>query len=135
MAHILIVDDEPSIRDILARCITRLGHHTLVVSDGLAALAALDAVPFDLVVTDLSLPGLDGASLIQVILARSHRPRIILCTGIEVSPGHPAAAADLVLYKPFAIGDVTSAVSEVLATRGAGGSSAGSAPPGTSEAP
>ena len=65
MARILIADDNTGLRDVLVETFLSLGHDVRGVSDGLAAKAALDAETWDLLLTDLRMPGLDGVSLLQ----------------------------------------------------------------------
>ena len=61
MASILIVDDEPGIREFLADALASDGHEATGVADGAEALRQLHARAFDLMITDLNLPGtLDG---------------------------------------------------------------------------
>jgi len=63
MAKILIAEDEQSVQTFVARALAHCGHETVVVPDGLAALAALREASFDLLLTDIVMPGLDGIAL------------------------------------------------------------------------
>ena len=65
MARILIADDNTGLRDVLVETFLSLGHEVKGVVDGLAAKAALQAESWDLLLTDLRMPGLDGVSLLQ----------------------------------------------------------------------
>ena len=68
MGAILVVDDEQSMRDFLAIYLRRAGHQVKTVSDGVAALALLGEAAFDLVVTDLRMPGkVDGLGILSAI--------------------------------------------------------------------
>lgn len=89
-SRILVVDDDKLIRELLAEQLANAGHAVTVAEDGAAALAVLDtAVPIDLLLTDLSMPGVDGVALIHA--AQRRRPGLpaILLTGFA------ANAADL----------------------------------------
>jgi two-component system response regulator FlrC len=75
MAKILIVDDEAGIREFLADALSDEGHETATAADGMAALAQLHARAFDLMITDLRMPGaLDGIDLLRK--AKSDQPEM-----------------------------------------------------------
>lgn len=78
-AKILIVDDEKSTRDGLARALQRQ-YDVHVAGDGMAALELLEQQPVDVVLSDLRMPGMDGLALIQRILAKTPQPACILLT-------------------------------------------------------
>ncbi|MEO8704836.1 MAG: response regulator, partial [Kofleriaceae bacterium] len=68
MGRILIVDDEQSMREFLAICLRRAGHTTAVATSGEQAVQQLAVQRFDIVVTDLKMPGtLDGIGLLDAI--------------------------------------------------------------------
>lgn len=79
---ILIVDDELSVREILLKYLTRLGYEVDTAEDGMAATRKMEEHVFDLVITDLKMPNLDGRSLLK-IMAEKHPdiPKIVL-TGL-----------------------------------------------------
>jgi two-component system response regulator PilR (NtrC family) len=64
-ARILVVDDEPGIRVMLAAALKREGHVVQLATDGPSALALLDAEPVDLIVTDIRMPGMTGIELLD----------------------------------------------------------------------
>ncbi|MBI9074344.1 MAG: response regulator [Desulfatibacillum sp.] len=103
--HILLVDDEPSIVDMTRQMLTRLGYEVTVVDNGLEALEILESSQkgFDLVITDLAMPGMTGDKL--AMHAKEHHPGlpIILCTGYsETLSGKKAARMGIsaILTKP-----------------------------------
>ena len=65
MARILIAEDHAGLQEVLLELARGLGHDALAVSDGLAAKEALDLDPYDLLITDLRMPGLDGLALLE----------------------------------------------------------------------
>jgi two-component system alkaline phosphatase synthesis response regulator PhoP len=69
--RILIVEDDPAVRDVVEHSLSREGMNTLAVADGESALARLrdEAEPFDLVVLDVMLPGMDGVEVCREIRA------------------------------------------------------------------
>jgi two-component system, OmpR family, response regulator ResD len=78
---ILVVDDEPTIAEVVSRYLVRAGYEVRSVSDGVGALEAVDARRPDLVVLDLMLPGIDGLEVMRRIRDRDRdRIAIILLT-------------------------------------------------------
>src|SRR5258708_10378821 len=85
-ARILVVDDERSMREMLAILLKREGHEVSVAENGRAAIDLLNQRPFDLVVSDARMPDLDGLEVLRH--ARSINPSVI---AIMVTPyGSPA---------------------------------------------
>ena len=129
---VLLVDDEPTVRQVAARALTRHGWHVLAAESAEDALALLDvAAPPALaaVVTDLVMPGEDGTALVRAIRARLHRPALpaILVSGyatealrLEVAAALPGDAT-MFLPKPYEIADLAARLRDV--TEGPGVSS------------
>ncbi len=70
MSKILVIEDDPAVRDIVERALLREGFDTLAVGDGEAALERLgNADSFDLLILDVMLPGMDGISLCRELRA------------------------------------------------------------------
>src|SRR5215467_12774451 len=63
MASILVAEDDQAVRDFVSRALAYYGHSVTTVADGSAALAALSERRFDLMLTDIVMPGLDGVAL------------------------------------------------------------------------
>lgn len=121
MTKILIVEDEPSIAEVVSLYLRRAGYRVHVVEDGQQALAALEQNLPDMVVLDLMLPKLDGFSLTRWIRDRSDIPIIMLTARREESDriaGLEMGADDYVV-KPFSPQELVSRVRAVLRrTRG-----------------
>jgi DNA-binding response OmpR family regulator len=114
--RVLIVDDEPMVRDVLARYLTRSGFIAESAGDGEAAIAAFDASMPDLVLLDLMLPRIDGFSVFRSIRARAATPVIMLTArGQETEriAGLELGADDYVA-KPFSPREVVARVQAVL---------------------
>jgi CheY-like chemotaxis protein len=80
--RILLVDDERAVREFLSQELSEEGHNVAVASDGYAALAQIDrGMNFDLVISDLAMPGLDGVAVIREVRRRRPRLPAILLTG------------------------------------------------------
>jgi DNA-binding response OmpR family regulator len=122
-ARILVVEDEPRLADILRLYLERDGHAVTVVTDGRAAIAAVDADPVDLVVLDLMLPGVGGEAVLAAIRDRGDTP--VLITSAKRSDAERIAGlrmgADDYLAKPFNPNELTARVAAVLRrSRGVG---------------
>jgi len=117
--RVLVVDDEPSIRDVVSSILALEGYEVEAAEDGIAAAAHLAAAPFDLVIADVKMPGMGGLELADWIAA--HRPaffdRLVFMTGDTVAPstrrllegsGRPFIA------KPFGHTELTALVAAAL---------------------
>jgi DNA-binding response OmpR family regulator len=120
--RVLVVDDEPVVREVLTRYLERDGFDVETASDGEDAIARFDASAPDLVLLDLMLPRLDGFEVFREIRARSRSPVIMLTARGEVTDrivGLDVGADDYV-SKPFSPSEVTARVRAVIRrTRGA----------------
>lgn len=77
--HILAVDDDDRLRDLLKRYLTREGHDVTVAKDAASARKLMSSMTFDLVILDVMMPGEDGLSLLKTMREqRSETPVIIL---------------------------------------------------------
>ncbi len=123
----LVVDDEPMVRDVVVRYLEREGYRTLEAGDGDTAREILEREPPELVVLDLMLPGTDGLALCRWIRARSDLPVIMLTAlgeeadrivGLEVG-------ADDYVTKPFSPRELAARVKTVLRRTTPGARTAG----------
>jgi PAS domain S-box-containing protein len=120
-ARILVVDDEPGIAGVLAEVLQLDGHMVESVSNGEAALARLAAGNYELILSDIRMPELDGPSLYWELERRDARllRRMIFLTGDTLSPGTREFLEKTgapCLSKPFALSDVRDLVQRVLQT-------------------
>ena len=121
MAEVLVVDDDPDIRGMLAFLMEDEGHHVRVAVDGEAGLRALLEYPPDCLIVDVMMPNLDGLGLLkarkQQGLAPQARVVILTCkTGERDYVRGWELGADEYMTKPFDPDDVVKRVSELLAT-------------------
>lgn len=113
---ILVVEDEPSIREVVALYLERAGFIAACVEDGNAALAVIEKDPPDLVILDLMLPGIDGMTLTQYLRERGDTPIIMLTARRDEADriaGLEMGADDYVV-KPFSPQELVSRVRAVL---------------------
>src|SRR5919106_1133358 len=117
MAHLLLVDDEEALRSVVAERLTEEGFEVTQASDGESALRALEKFAFDVIVSDLRLPGVDGRQVIDAAIARYPDIVAIVVTGygtvkdaVEVIK---AGAADFVA-KPFQFDELMHVLNNAL---------------------
>jgi two-component system, OmpR family, response regulator len=109
MTRLLVVDDEERICRVLGRALRAAGYEVDCASSGPAALQAVRAHEYDLIVLDLMLPGVPGEEILRRLLAdEPSRPVLVLSavTGIEARVGCLEAGAADFLPKPFALAEL-----------------------------
>ena len=122
MSRVLIVDDEESMRLLVARAVAMDGHETTTAADGAEALDILSSPDssFDLLLTDIQMPVMDGIALALTAARDFPQLTILLMTGFadqrERASGLNAIAHD-VISKPFSVADIRTAVADALASR------------------
>ncbi|MBP2562882.1 CheY-like chemotaxis protein [Neorhizobium galegae] len=118
MAKILITEDEDSLRMFVARALRLDGHETHEAGDGAEGLEKLSEGPFDLLLSDIRMPVMDGIELVHQASARFPDLKILLMTGYaeqrERADDLVAKVIDVV-QKPFALPDIRRAVASALA--------------------
>ncbi len=120
MTTVLVVDDEPIVREVVVRYLEREGYRTLEAGDGEDARRLLESQPPDLVVLDVMLPGTDGLELCRWIRSRSELPVIMLTARGEEADrivGLELGADDYVT-KPFSPRELAARVRTVLRRAG-----------------
>jgi two-component system, OmpR family, response regulator RegX3 len=120
MTRVLIVDDEPIVRDVVARYLKRDGFDTLEAGDGDTARQLIERSPPHLVVLDVMLPGTDGLTLCRWIRSRGDLPVIMLTARGEEADrivGLELGADDYIV-KPFSAREVVARIRAVLRRSG-----------------
>jgi two-component system NtrC family sensor kinase len=115
--RVLVADDEPSLRDLMLKALTPRGHVVETVADGAAALERLQAAPYDVLLLDLRMPGLDGRETLERLRADppAAPPRVVIMTGDSVRPETRSWLEGTglpVLGKPFTLEALVAAVEE-----------------------
>ena len=117
--RILVVDDEPAIRDLTVEILRRSGYHPHGVSTARVALDLLDEEPFDLVVSDVVMPEMTGVEFLYELRRRQLDLPVILMTGGSKEPERTTKAVELgaagLLYKPFSHAELNEIVAAALA--------------------
>jgi DNA-binding response OmpR family regulator len=117
-AAVLVVEDEPTIAEVVARYLTRAGYETTIASDGYAALHETSERNPSLIVLDIMLPGLDGLEVMRRIRERpGDNPAIILLTARGEESDRLVglrAGADDYVVKPFSPSELVARVEAVL---------------------
>ena len=116
MARLLIIDDDLSLLELLGDYLGRLGHDVEELTDGSTALSRLDAATPDLVLLDVTMPGLDGWRILGRIRAVSRVPVIMLTARADepdVLRGFAGGADDYVT-KPFSFAQLAARIGAVL---------------------
>jgi len=113
---VLVVDDEPTVREVVAGYLRRDGHQVSEAEDGPSALRLLETDDFDLVVLDMMLPGVNGLDILRRIRSMGDMPVIMLTARSEESDrvaGLELGADDYVV-KPFSPRELAARVNGVL---------------------
>jgi PleD family two-component response regulator len=110
-AKVLVVDDSAVVRAVVASCLKRAGYEVAMADGGAAALKLLGATTFDVVITDLNMPGMNGIEMLRRIRVSAQSPEVIIQTGsgardVECAVEALRLGAHDYLTKPPKSGDV-----------------------------
>ena len=115
--RILVADDDEDIQHLVADALEFMGLSVATVGSGIEALSVFIADAFDLVLTDLQMPGMDGFSLARRIKARSPQTPVILMTGSDcdsVSERIQQSRINHVIFKPLRIDELQQTIQSAL---------------------
>jgi CheY-like chemotaxis protein len=120
-ALILVVDDEADVRELIADVLVGRGYEVEMAADGAEALRLCEQARYDLILSDLRMPKMDGAAFYQALLGKygPAMPRMIFVTGQAHAldyAGFLGMTAVPVLAKPFTVDDLQKAVTQALGT-------------------
>ena len=118
MIRILLAEDDESMRVYLARALEKVGYDVKAVDRGTAALPLLEAETFDLLLTDIVMPEMDGIELAQRAAVIAPDMRVMFITGfaaVALKAGSTAPTAK-VLSKPFHLRDLVAEVDRLFQT-------------------
>jgi len=118
MAHILLAEDDESLRKFLAAALVKAGHAVSDFGDGGAAYECLKGDSFDLLLTDIVMPGMDGIELAKRAAELNDGLKIMFITGFAAVALHPSSNAPKqakVLSKPFHLREIVAEVERMIA--------------------
>jgi two-component system cell cycle response regulator CpdR len=118
MARILLAEDDESLRRFLAAALVKAGHEVTDFGDGEQAFQCLGANSFDLLLTDIVMPGLDGIELAKRAAEIDENIKIMFITGFAAVALHPSANAPKrakVLSKPFHLREIVQEIDRMIA--------------------
>ncbi|NOZ07046.1 MAG: GAF domain-containing protein [Chloroflexi bacterium] len=115
--NILLIDDDPSVRDTVSMLLIAMGHRVTTARSGAEGLDFFQQSDFDLVITDLGMPGLSGREVIAEVKAQRPGIPVILLTGwgklMDLQQDTPTGA-DIVTSKPISYAELEHALNEVM---------------------
>jgi len=114
---ILIIEDEQDVLDVLCEMVTLFGYTVARASDGILAWEMIRRANYDLVITDLGLPGMDGVELVKSMRANSLNVPVLVIAGIDFDKSDleikRASNCDFI-QKPFKMKDIKEKISQLL---------------------
>src|SRR5690242_18833001 len=113
MARILVVEDDPIIRQTVDYALRRAGFETMSSADGLQALALAESQPPDLILLDIMLPGIDGYEFAQRVRQKDTEVAIIMVTALDTERDKVRGldvGADDYITKPFSVEELLARV-------------------------
>ena len=117
MPRILLAEDDDSLRGFLCRALERAGFDVKSCADGEEAMEALDEGDWDLLLTDIVMPGVDGIEVARIAAARQPNLRIMFITGfaaVALTAKEQAPAGAKVLSKPIHLREIVAEVERML---------------------
>ena len=118
MIRILLAEDDDAMRHYLARALERSGYAVIAVDRGTAALPLLETERFDLLLTDIVMPEMDGIELAQNAAKIAPDTRVMFITGfaaVALAAAEKAPAGSKVLSKPIHLREIVSEVERMIA--------------------
>lgn len=113
MQTILLVEDQPDIRDITGLLLTMSGYNVILAADGKEGLNLASNLPFDLIITDILMPLMDGNSLISELAKFKHPPPVIALAG-SMNEIEPNAIIRAVACKPITTQQLRQLIAKAL---------------------
>ena len=114
--RILYVEDNDDLRETIGMLLEAEGREVVTAANGEAALTALKQSVFDVLVTDVSLPGISGTELTRRVLAIDPRRWVVLCSGYEFRHGLEKLGCNVrSLSKPFELDELEALMGEIIA--------------------
>ena len=112
--NVLVVDDQPEIRNLMVEILKKRGYQVSTASDGHDALSQFALARPDLVITDLTMPGLNGYQLCRLIRGISSVPVLVMSAQMGAEDMAYRMGADAFIPKPFDLEDLWAEIEELL---------------------
>ena len=119
MAQILVAEDDTAVQSFVSRALAHRGHKVTSVEDGVQALEALDSSSFDLLITDIVMPSLDGIGLALKVAKDFPAMPVLLMTGYSAERQRAHNLEELiceVITKPFTLLEICEAAEAALSS-------------------
>jgi len=126
VARILVIDDQEPIRRVVRRALEQDGHEVFDASDGEIGMEILESQSFDIVITDIFMPGQDGIVTLRLIRKRFPTVKVIVISGgdssgmLDLRQDAELLGAIKSLQKPFNAGEIIDVVRDVLKRKESG---------------
>jgi len=118
MARILVAEDDQFTRELVQRALQADGHEVKITGDGSEALDVFEeGLPYDLVITDVEMPNLDGLTMVESILAKNADQKIIIMSGLadELTKARALLSASVrMITKPVTLEKIRGEANELL---------------------
>jgi CheY-like chemotaxis protein len=117
MAKILIAENELALREFIARGLEKRGHSVVAMDDGATAAEALKDQTFDLLLTDIDMPIMDGIALVQLAAPKHPAMKIVVMSGHEHQLERAQDMTTMVarvIPKPFTIAEICDVVDDTI---------------------
>lgn len=118
MKPILLVDDDPHMRDALDKAVKKIGYDTLIANDGADALSKLNTTDVSLVIADMKMPKMDGLTLLKEVRKRIGKTPFLIITGfgtVENAVEAMKEGASEYLLKPFSFDVLSKKIDSIMA--------------------
>jgi DNA-binding NtrC family response regulator len=118
--RILVVDDQESMRTLLRDMLEVIGHEVTLAEGGEQALSVLKETRFDLVLSDLNMPGMDGATLLKAVKSTYNDTPVVIITGygtFHTEKRVMKEGADGYISKPCTLAKIERTLSSILSAK------------------
>lgn len=116
MANILLAEDDEALANFLTKSLKRAGHRVTFARDGIEAFEKLQKNDYDLLLTDLAMPGMDGIDLVKKARENLNNLKVMFITGFSAVAIEENLQATEVISKPFHLKDLTDRIELMLET-------------------
>ncbi|UCC78319.1 MAG: response regulator [Candidatus Zixiibacteriota bacterium] len=114
-ASVLLVEDSDDVRDFVSEILTGEGFSVSTARNGLSAWSLISSRYFDLVISDMGLPDMDGEELLRNMRRNSIGTPVLLISGVRINEAKESGFPDSqLIYKPFEVNEIKKAIFDLL---------------------